>query len=711
MQQLQFDFDFAKLTVSDIDFSDLITKHRLQGLKDFRSDRKAILDEIHKAHNVLAELSTLEPGSDEYKEKLLGKSWIFRLPIRKEPYINVESSWSWRPSKIHCNLLNLATTRDLIKGLLVLDTICVSYDTDHMQFTLLGSINRSNLVSEFDDKAENDVARFEYTSYFTLDKNSIKIDKNRTRANLTIITNRFGWTKDSQPQNLIFSKEMPPHFDMLVFSYMLNMMKINVGFRYDPPLYVTRFCESVNLLTRLIFKDVNYRHFGSNFEGYIGKLLEKELHPRYVKATGLRDLIGEFEYFKLYVNFYPSEITSIHASELSANRSINVLLMDQIQLQEADITRLLKLDKRIPKFMDIPYNKWMLGQTITAMRKINKLIYEEKVKQGQAANNNFAIIQPHNASNLSQEGLIESAQNIMSLAEFYYYFYNNDLKNFQAFLDNNNALQLDLLTGNSLTTRFVQDFTGPRNWRSTTPSGIIERLNRIALVLKSMKEHGCISQARMMTLIEDCIYDPKKYIYSSHLLDDTCRSWDRMVKDYAEDLKEIRIESTSIRTLHDELSKIVVRLSHKPIMLNNDKVYKPLHQFIEQNPVVFDKYKLVPPTSTTDMVAWGAEQRHCIGTYANRLNDQHNAFLGIWDLEAKAWLGHMMLNNGGNRGWYVVQFYGHSNRTIDRPLHAKFSDLLVKILSAKTGTVYKLPDPDKEGIKSNDKVLVATYKL
>jgi len=77
-----------------------------------------------------------------------------------------------------------------------------------------------------------------------------------------------------------------------------------------------------------------------------------------------------------------------------------------------------------------------------------------------------------------------------------------------------------------------------------------------------------------------------------------------MVKDYTEDLKEIRIESTSIQTLHDELSKILVRLSHKPIMLNNDKVYNPLHKFIEQNPVVFDKYKLVPPTSTTDMVAW-----------------------------------------------------------------------------------------------------------
>ncbi len=144
--------------------------------------------------------------------------------------------------------------------------------------------------------------------------------------------------------------------------------------------------------------------------------------------------------------------------------------------------------------------------------------------------------------------------------------------------------------------------------------------------------------------------------------------------------------------LHDEISKAHNAVRHKPV-----KRIKKLNPFYDKlkkfNVTVKDmKISCVIPSDSNQIREWGTQQRHCIGGYANNINDPTQLLVGFakGNPKNKEWVGHMQLyrrlvNSNSDRpqysAWRVNQFYAERNTAVPEPIRANVVDATLKIVN------------------------------
>lgn len=91
-----------------------------------------------------------------------------------------------------------------------------------------------------------------------------------------------------------------------------------------------------------------------------------------------------------------------------------------------------------------------------------------------------------------------------------------------------------------------------------------------------------------------------------------------------------------------------------------------------------DDFSLILPETTTELITWGRDMGHCIGSYTDSAIRGSDVFLGI--MHKGTMIGNAQIRTSGKQ---VVQIFGKRNTILDKSVQQKFSETLIsrKILS------------------------------
>lgn len=102
----------------------------------------------------------------------------------------------------------------------------------------------------------------------------------------------------------------------------------------------------------------------------------------------------------------------------------------------------------------------------------------------------------------------------------------------------------------------------------------------------------------------------------------------------------------TVAILHDIVAVANNSLSHPPIP-NQNPIYK---QFTEDTSLIpKTPFEIVIPESSNTLRAWGTEQGHCIGNFADNVNTPEECYIGIRHITTQRWLGHILAKGKLNR--------------------------------------------------------------
>lgn len=97
----------------------------------------------------------------------------------------------------------------------------------------------------------------------------------------------------------------------------------------------------------------------------------------------------------------------------------------------------------------------------------------------------------------------------------------------------------------------------------------------------------------------------------------------------------------------------------------------PSDRFGDIDGTTFGEYTVVAPKAPIDLLEWGEEMHHCVGSYAKRLIISNDIFLQVMKKEKH--FATAQLEDG-----VLVQFYGKHNSIIDHEVAKRFIEVLTE---------------------------------
>ncbi len=654
MEQLQFDFEALKTFSLGRSFEDLIVKHRAFGLYEERSQYKLVREQI-KQNIVKIKKDDLD---------VYGTEWIFLPPARKTPFTDCNTYGFPTSNRYYVYTVNRPEIYGGHKkiGVTNIDAICIKYANDRLQISILGHKNTQSVASYVIEDAQHDSGRFEATSVFDFAKNIISINESMTGAKYTSVMYNAKGTRDTVSCDI--KPEYTSLYPYIIFEYLMKNVRYYSFFQnYKTPQYISDMCDAIKILFSKIYNDVNKRYFNEKIESIVDKEIDKIIKPRFIEASALRDLLGEYSIFRDIVKLTSSRPLQLQYEDAYiVNHFLSILVQKDIPSKYCSISEYIK--DMYPAKGDDPFhlNKWIVGQLIRLSREMHSKIETYTFYEEDNRLRKFCTV-------------------TLKLVQLYYTWFNHDLKNFDSFLQKG-------LVWN----RYYNQEPKTTSWYDLLLSKLNTQQNdyiidqffnaacNLSDELKCWTNEDFISSQKASRIITTLLTDVTAA--NVHIISDTAR----MLRDFRinrlDDIKEINIRDvTDVTTLHNNLSKTLTLLRHKPVD-NTNKAYDSLKEFIADNPVIFDKYSLVIPRSSVDMIEWGTEQKHCIASYTHQINNTAHVYLGVKDNNTKQWLGHMQVTKSGS-AWIVNQFYGRQNSRIDTKIHTDFCELVTKVLSTK----------------------------
>lgn len=178
-----------------------------------------------------------------------------------------------------------------------------------------------------------------------------------------------------------------------------------------------------------------------------------------------------------------------------------------------------------------------------------------------------------------------------------------------------------------------------------------------------------LTMTQRKRLIDEILKSP----HTMWIVSETIRLFGILFKDHEVNFQQGQVAGRSWREIHDFfMTDIQIRgAKEKPI----EKV--SLAKKISEIPSN-DDFALVLPDTTADLITWGRDMGHCIGSYTNNAVKGSDVFVGI--MQKGAMIGNAQIRTSGKQ---VVQMFGKRNTILDESVQQKFSELLIneKILS------------------------------
>lgn len=140
--------------------------------------------------------------------------------------------------------------------------------------------------------------------------------------------------------------------------------------------------------------------------------------------------------------------------------------------------------------------------------------------------------------------------------------------------------------------------------------------------------------------------------------------WDEIEKRQVRDIK----------SLHDQLIPVVNKVRHQPAIIPPEP-YKYLREAETWLAEELDEnqFSLVYPNNTLDIVNWGTEQSHCLGSYTHQAKSSTYLIFGVMDNESKTWAGHANVHPGA---YTAGQFLAARNTQPTQPAKVYLDRLL-----------------------------------
>lgn len=157
---------------------------------------------------------------------------------------------------------------------------------------------------------------------------------------------------------------------------------------------------------------------------------------------------------------------------------------------------------------------------------------------------------------------------------------------------------------------------------------------------------------------------------------DVLRMFKNLNENYNANYAPGQLTARSWRELHNDLSRDLSRRGVRDQPIEKVKLAEKIDQ-VE----LPEGYSLVLPRSTHELIDWGREMEHCIGSYTQEAVQGHSVFLGI--VKDKTMIGNAQISVKQNR---LVQIFGKRNRYLDKEILEVFSrGLIENDVLAKTG--------------------------
>lgn len=161
-------------------------------------------------------------------------------------------------------------------------------------------------------------------------------------------------------------------------------------------------------------------------------------------------------------------------------------------------------------------------------------------------------------------------------------------------------------------------------------------------------------------------------MYSGHYrinwaVAETLRMFGMLYRDHNVRFIPGQLEGRSWHEIHDVLMTDLEIRGAKEEPIKKVKLAKKIAEIPAS-----DDFALVLPETTTELITWGKEMRHCIGSYANTAVRGENVFIGI--MKNGKMIGNAQINVSAKS---VVQIFGKHNRVLDEAIRKEFSDTLI----------------------------------
>lgn len=161
--------------------------------------------------------------------------------------------------------------------------------------------------------------------------------------------------------------------------------------------------------------------------------------------------------------------------------------------------------------------------------------------------------------------------------------------------------------------------------------------------------------------------NPKENV-SGWAFADTMRMLKTLNERYNVNFAPGQIAAKTWRELHDNLAKDLSRRGVQDQPIEKVKLAEKIDKV-----ALPDGYSLILPKSTHELIDWGRDMGHCIGSYIHEAVQGESVFLGI--IKDKKMIGNAQISVKQNR---LVQIFGKRNAYLDKNTLEVFSDGMIK---------------------------------
>lgn len=148
---------------------------------------------------------------------------------------------------------------------------------------------------------------------------------------------------------------------------------------------------------------------------------------------------------------------------------------------------------------------------------------------------------------------------------------------------------------------------------------------------------------------------------------DTLRQFKRLKEEYNVNFAPGQITAKTWSEFHDDLTRDLSRRKVRDQPIEKVSLAKKIDKV-----VLSDGYSLVLPSTTHELIDWGRNMEHCIGSYTNEAVQGDSVFLGI--IKDQKMIGNAQISVKNKR---LVQVFGKRNSYLDKNTLEMFSKALV----------------------------------
>lgn len=179
-----------------------------------------------------------------------------------------------------------------------------------------------------------------------------------------------------------------------------------------------------------------------------------------------------------------------------------------------------------------------------------------------------------------------------------------------------------------------------------------------------------LTPAQQKRFLNGLMHDPakKEKLVADWIFTDTLRIFKRLNEEYNANFAPGQIASKSWKELHDDLNRDLSRRRVRDQPIEQVSLAKKIDKV-----VLSDGYSIILPKSTHELIDWGRNMEHCIGSYTNEAVQGDSVFLGI--VKDKQMIGNAQISVKNKR---LVQIFGKRNSYLDQNTLEVFSKALVK---------------------------------